>query len=147
MTLNSFVHSIDIRCFDLKQSEMFYDRIFNFINSQNLSNANPHEENKVINFKKEIHAKTIVYWGNYLGAFGLRLSEIEETQMIIEPAYRTGMVKYSIQLPEKQLVDSLYRELKGDCIEWKPKSFDFSQNYYSFAVKDPDGVILEFLIA
>ncbi len=127
MTTNTHIQLVHIKVTSLSEAEEFYDEIFQKIGLSS----------------KDTNENSITYWG----PLGLMLYEQNDVQAHIDHNYRLGLVQLSVRLPEKKLVDELYQalQLKKYTFAWEPKRFDYSDNYYSFLVFDPDDNKFEFL--
>lgn len=127
MTTNTHIQLVHIKVTSLHEAEEFFNEIYQKIGLNS----------------KDVHENSITYWG----PFGLMLYKQNDVQAHIDHNYRLGPVQISVRLPEKKLVDELYQALhqKKYTFAWEPKKFDYSANYYSFLVFDPDDNKFEFL--
>lgn len=127
MTVSTHIQLIHIKVNDLKESEAFFDLVFNTMGLDN----------------KERQDHRITFWG----PFGVMLHEQKEVLADIDHFFRLGIVQLGVRVGDKNLVDKLYQELKKAkfTFEWAPRSFDYSKDYYSFLAFDPDDNKFEFI--
>ncbi len=115
-----YLASISLKVVQFSESEQFYDLLFK----------------KVLDAKKSISKNTISYWG----PIGLIISEQKDIVSNPDPDYRLGFTQISIRVGSPDIVDQIYKEIVSHKYpySWKPRSFDYSDGYYSTCLFDPD---------
>ena len=115
-----YLATISLKVVQVSESELFYDLLFE----------------KNLDAKKDISKNTITYWG----PVGLMISEQKSIASNPDPDYRLGFTQISIRVGSPAVVDQIYKEIvsyKYSC-SWKPRTFDYSDGYYSTCLFDPD---------
>ena len=127
MSVSIHIQSINLNVSDIRESEAFYNIIYDLIGLT----------------KKENSDDVICFWG----PFATILVQQKDSLYSLESEYRVGPSKVGIRLSEKKQVDQLFLKLKEAkfTMVWEPKEFDYTENYYSFLVLDPDDNKLEFI--
>ena len=127
MAVNTYIQLVHIKVNEIAEAEKFFDIVFDILGLEN----------------KEKTEERITYWG----AIGIMLHQQNEVLADIDHFFRLGMVQLGIRVGNKALVDQLYQVLNTAhyTFDWEPRSFDYSKNYYSFLVFDPDDNKFEFI--
>ena len=120
----TYINLITLRSIDITESETFFDIIYKHLGLE----------------KKDIgdseSGKTLSYWG----AFGLMITEQKDILVHLEPYHRPGIVRLSVRVGTKNLINDLFKELKelNYKFAWEPKSSQYADGYYSVCLLDPD---------
>ncbi|MFT6630798.1 MAG: putative lactoylglutathione lyase [Bacteriovoracaceae bacterium] len=118
------INQITLRSIDLTESEAFFDIIFKHLGL---------EKKDVTNNKS---GTTLSYWG----AFGLMITEQKDMLVHLEPYHRPGIVRLSVRVGTRKLINDLFEELKelNYKFAWEPKDSQYAEGYYSVCLLDPD---------
>jgi hypothetical protein len=114
------VNLLHIKSVDITESEVFFDILYKHIGLHT----------------KRLDENGLFYWG----PFGIMVTEQKDMLVHLEPYHRLGIVRISIRVGLKKIIDDLFYELKELRYQfaWEPKSSTYAEGYYSVCLKDPD---------
>lgn len=123
--VSTHINLISLKVVDLVESEQFYDLL--------------HEHLGLV--KKETNNNDLVYWGT----FGIQLSQLDKIFQNPEAKHRIGIVKVSIRVGTRELVDQLAFKMNENNFQImsKPQAYVYAPGYYSVCLLDPDHNQLE----